>query len=255
MKIRHIEVLTLLTASLLMTVTVANAGPTIVGTVTLDALPGVYPGLGGGEFTAYTSQNYLNNYAADATYTYNGQTGFETFCIETGVDFTPGNWGGPTYYYSLGNVSQPVPANGVGSGLNLSAGTAWLYSQFATGHLSGFDYGAGRGSDDNLLQAAIWAFQGPPPQTYPGYTVPSADPASPDYNQFYAEAITALGGLTSADGAYTGTSVQILQMWSNSDGTGAAQNQLVLVPDGGMTVALLGGSLVGLQSLRRKRVC
>jgi len=41
-------------------------------------------------------------------------------------------------------------------------------------------------------------------------------------------------------------------MW---DGTSPAQNQLVLVPDGGMTAGLLGMGLVGMflvQSRRRK---
>jgi hypothetical protein len=220
-------------------------------TVTLDEVPG-YNGAGGGEFTAYTtSVNYNGNYNSEALL--NG--GFQTFCIETGVEFSPGT----TYNYTLGNVSQPLTGGGTGSGLALSAGAAWLYYEFGTGNLNQFVYSGFTGpnsqrmQEDNLLQAAIWAFQGG--QTYninpyPGYTVPTTA-----NNVYYAEAIAALGGLASADSAYAGTSVQILQMWSNSDDTGAAQNQLVLVPDGGMTVALLGGSLVGLQSLRRKRVC
>jgi VPDSG-CTERM motif len=225
-------------------------------TVTLDEVPG-YNGAGGGEFTAYTtSVNFNGNYSPEALL--NG--GFQTFCIETGVEFTPGT----TYNYTVGNVSQPLTGGGTGSGLALSAGAAWLYDAFGTGRLNQFVYSGFTGpnsqrmQEDNLVQAAIWAFQGG--QTYninpyPGYTIPSADPTSTSYNVYYAETIDALGGLANADSAYTGTSVQILQMWSNSDDTGAAQNQLVLVPDGGTTVALLGGSLVGLQSLRRKRVC
>ena len=232
--------LTIAVASLAMGATQLHAG-SIIGTVTLDADSGVYPGIGGGEFTAVTQTgpSYINNYAADATYS----GGFETFCLETGVDFTPGT----TYYYSLGNVTQPVPVTGTGSATPLSAGAAWLYSEFAKGTLSGFDYtyGSTRQGDDNLLQSAIWAFQG---QSYGSYPYGGAG------NTYYDEAVTALGGVTAATANYTGTSVEILQMWTGTDMSSgeAAQNQLVLVPDGGLTVALLGFALVGLQGLRRK---
>jgi hypothetical protein len=46
-------------STILLALPVAKATPTIVGTVQLDTESGVYPGLGGGEFTAYTSQNYV----------------------------------------------------------------------------------------------------------------------------------------------------------------------------------------------------
>ncbi|HWY29448.1 MAG TPA: hypothetical protein VNX46_01760, partial [Candidatus Acidoferrum sp.] len=154
-------------------------------TVTLDEVPG-YNGAGGGEFTAYTtSVNYNGNYNSAALL--NG--GFQTFCIETGVEFSPG----ATYNYTLGNVSQPLTGGGTGSGLPLSAGAAWLYYEFGTGSLNQFVYSGFTGpnsqrmQEDNLVQAAIWAFQGG--QTYninpyPGYTVPTTA-----NNVYYAEAI------------------------------------------------------------------
>lgn len=239
------------------------AAPNTVAT--LDALPGVYPGLGGGEFTAFTSVNYNGNYDSRATYTYGGNTGFETFCIETGVEFVPGNWGGPTYYYTLGNISQPIPAQGAGSAIPLSLGTAWLYYQFATGQLNDFNYnhGSGRMADDNLLQAAMWALQGN--QSYGSYPVPTAS-----NNKFYKDALDAAGSLGNALSAYSGSTVQILQLWKDYDPvtdtySGAAQNQLVItgngspipvptVPDGGATILLLGAALTGLQVIRRKPV-
>ena len=105
-------------------------------TVTLDTIGGVYPGWGGGEFTAYTSVagNYLGNYASGAIY--NG--GFETFCVETGVEFS----GGGTYTYSLGNYAQPTSGYPAGSGndLALTTGAAWLYYEFGQGLLNNFDY-------------------------------------------------------------------------------------------------------------------
>jgi hypothetical protein len=238
---------TLLILSGVMAVAMAKAG-----TVTLDLTPN-YDWWGGGEFTAYTSDSFVGNYAPSATY----DGGFETFCLETGVEFYPGS----SYTYSLGNVTQPVPASGVGSDLYLTAGAAYLYSQFAQGILSGFDYDtpgdfaagtdAGRVTDDHLLQAAIWALQGG--QTYGNY--PSLSDTELD-NPFYSAAL-AHGGTAQ----YTGTTVQVLQMWDGSD---AVQNQLVYtpspapnfnpspVPDGGSTVALLGMTFAGMGWLRRK---
>jgi hypothetical protein len=247
MKLKHLAVLTILAASMAGIAAKAD-------TVTLDAFGGVYPGIGGGEFTAYTSTSYLGNYASAAKYA----GGFETFCIETRVDFTPGNWGGPTYYYTLGSVSQPLspPNSPSGSGWPLSTGAAYLYYEFGNGALAGFDYtwGAGRQAEDNLLQAAIWAFQGG--QTYGSYPNGGAG------NIYYDEAVTALGGVNNATNSYAGNQVQVLSLWVNSDDTGAAQNQLVLTggsgpfphptPDGGMTIMLLGGALAGLRAMRRK---
>jgi hypothetical protein len=221
---------------------VAKAAP---NTVMLDAIPNYYTGHGGGEFTAYTVPNsFYGNYAAVAQV--NG--GFETFCMETGVEFSPG----ATYYYSLGNTTQPFPANSSqkGSGLDLTAGVAYLYYQFGKGLLSDYDYadlskGGGRQTDADLLQSAIWYLQGG--QTYGNY--PNGN------NKFVTDAINGTGGTwDDAEAAYTGSAVQVLQMWSDADHTKAAQNQLVLtpVPDGGLTVTLLGGALIGLQVLRRK---
>lgn len=220
-------------------VTLVKADPNMV---MLDIISPYYPGLGGGEFTAYTSQDFTGNYAASAL----ASGGFETFCMETGVEFSPGT----SYYYTLGTVTQPSPGVAQqGSGLALSQGAAYLYYQFGKGLMGDFDYtpGAGRQADDNLLQAAIWALQGG--QSYGGYPTPITD------NKFYLDALNALPG-TVLD-PYTGSDVAVLQVWSNPDDSGAAQNQLVLVgvPDGGLTVALLGGALIGLQVLRRKFVC
>jgi hypothetical protein len=238
MNLIRASILTVIAAAVPMVVSVVKANPNVV---MLDTVTPYYPGLGGGEFTAFTQPStFLANYAPVAT----AMGGFETFCLETGVEFSPG----ATYYYTLGDVTQPVPGNAQqGSGLMLSQGTAYLYSQFGKGLLSDFNYtpGSGRQADDNLLQAAIWYLQGG--QSYPGYPTPITS------NKFYIDAINALGG--NVLDAYTGGSVKVLQVWSNPDDTGPAQNQLVLVPDGGLTVSLLGGALIGLQMLRRKLSC
>jgi hypothetical protein len=258
MKFLYQFILTLVAASMPLAVTKVKA-VNIVGTVELDALDGVYPGStsgdpsGGGEFTAYTSQNFIQYYASSATYS----GGFETFCTEVGEDFTPYNWGGPTYSYSLGNLTQPISGGGTGSDTALSEGTAWLYYEFATGNLNNFNYtyGAGRETDASLLQAAIWALQGGQSYTAGGYGSLASTEAN---NIYYLAALAALGGTANADSAYTGSTVILLQLW---DGSTPAQNQLVLtgdswsVPDGGFTLVLLGIGLMGIfffRSLRAK---
>ena len=241
MNMIRISIVTVIGAVVPMMVNVVKATP---NQVMVDTIPNYYTGNGGGEFTAYTTPgSFLGNYAPGAIV----NQGFETFCMETGVEFSPG----ATYYYTLGNMTQPTTGGGQGSGLKLTAGVADLYYQFAKGTLAGFDYndlsvGGGRQTDADLLQSAIWLLQGG--QTFGSY--PSGN------NKFLTEAILLAGGingtLADAEADYTGSTVQILQLWSNSDDTGAAQNQLVLVPDGGLTVSLLGGALIGLQVLRRK---
>jgi hypothetical protein len=179
-----------------------------------------------GEFNANLSHSFLGNYAASAIV----GTGFETFCIETMVDFNAGQ----TYTYSLANVDS--------RGVALTEGAAYLYSQFSKGTLGNYDYTdtATRNTDASELQSAIWWFQGE--QTYPGYP-------SPTNNVFYKEAITALGS-ANADLAENGKfGVEVLQMW---DGKNAAQNQLVLVPDQGATAGLFAMGLTAMGLLHRR---
>ncbi len=79
----------------------------------------------GGEFTAYTSpQSFLGDYAAVSQV----GGGFETFCVQTAVDFSPGT----TYNYSLSLQSIGSPGGAVGGlpgtpdNYPLTEGTAWL---------------------------------------------------------------------------------------------------------------------------------
>ena len=218
----------------------------MANTVTLYS--GSYTYSVGGEITAITSPSLLGNgYVSSTEQAVSGHgTGFQTFCLETGVTFNYGT----TYYYTLGQTTQPTSGGGSGSGLALTQGAAYLYYEFATGQLAGYNYansgsGLSRLNDAALLQAAIWYLQGG--QTHSGFVTPttSNDP-------FYALA------LANANSSYLNY-VDVLQLWSNSNDTGAVQNQLVLtgtrpVPDGGTTVVLLGGALAGLQALRRKLV-
>src|SRR5262245_27252455 len=66
---------------------------------------------------------------------------FESFCLEPTEYFSPGS----TYEYTVGSAATGGPSTGggieapsrnVGPGDQLSVGTAYLYSLFATGNLS-----------------------------------------------------------------------------------------------------------------------
>jgi hypothetical protein len=187
----------------------------------------------GGEFNAVTSPDpFLPNYSPLAIV----GDGFQTFCIETTVDFNPGT----TYTYDLSTTAS--------TGQPLTEGAALLYSEFAKGTLPGYDYvdTATRKANASELQAAIWWFQGQ--QTYPQYPSPTIN------NTYYEFATNALGANVdlASDGAY---GVDVLQMW-NSDGS-PAQNQLVLgapAPDKSATLLLLGMSLPALAMFRLRRV-
>jgi hypothetical protein len=234
--------------------TAATLSPALMAD-TVDLYYGPYAYNEGGEFTAVTSPSYNANYAASALVNVTDdnsvvQQGFETFCVQTGVDFTPYNWGNHTAYnftYSL---------NSVGTGWNpsyaypLAEGTAYLYSQFAQGILSGYDYTdtSTRITDAGELQSAIWALQGG--QSYPGFSSGTSG------NPYYTDAVDALGANVDVPATLsTDDGVEIMNL---TDGNGnSAQNQLIYlgggsgggnqkVPDNGGTLGLLGMSAAGL---------
>jgi hypothetical protein len=219
---------------------------------TVDLYYGPYAYSVGGEFTAVTSPSYNANYSplalAQVTDDNNvTQTGFETFCVQTSVDFTPYNWGNSTPY----NFTTSLNSVGAPDAFALSEGAAYLYSQFAQGILGNYDYtDAGtRITDAGELQAALWALQG---QSYPGFSGIAGNP-------YYAEAESYLGAnLETPATLSTDFGVEMMNL---TDGNGnPAQNQLIYlggsnngyqpVPDGGATLELLGLSLGGLAFVR-----
>lgn len=220
----------------------------------------------GGEFTALTTGlgGYLESglpagsevplgYSPLATFSVGGITGFETFCVEDQVDF----YVGVTYDYTEGTAIQQT-------GGSLTAGTAWLYEQFATGVLSGFDYTdtAARLVEAGELQSTFWYLQGEPADG-------SVFPDQPD-DPFTTLVETHFGGgstpadlangLVLAEEAATPEyGVKVLELTAlNSDYSGAlAQDQLIYqdgppVPDGAATVLLLGASLAAVALVRRR---
>ena len=178
----------------------------------------------GGEFNAVpdaTLLNFANPTLAGYTPATSGlnltagNPNFQTFCVETLEEFTPGN----TYNVS---ISYNIKYDGgafLPDGEPVTMGTAWLYSQFAAGTLSGYDYteGGGRTAMAGDLQEAIWYLQGEASLVNGGA----------DGTAFYNAAVTALGGAinNAANGAYD---VVVLNLTS---GDGNDQDQLMVVPD------------------------
>ena len=180
----------------------------------------------GGEFQAVTSSpQLLDGYSPAALV----GGGFETFCVEASVYFNPG----ATYSFTLANTDS--------QGRALSLGAAFLYQQFATGVLAGYDYGnsANRQIDAGMLQSALWFLQG-------NQSGGGAFPNGGAGNFFYNYAVTNLGAANVSlanNGAY---SVEIVQLWDDAGNT--HQNQLVFnpptppsdrVPEGGLTILML----------------
>jgi hypothetical protein len=212
-------------------------------TVTLDlGAYGDLGGYGGGEFTAIGSGLSTAGYAS----TTSSGGSFETFCMAFNEEFVPGNWGGPAYDYYLSNNTFSNPSNAVSG--TLTEGTAWLYSQYASGVLQGFDYSTGPSSNQATtameLQEAIWFLQ-----QSPGAPAPGAG------NPFVSLVETTLGSSATTNATPGFDGVQIMVLTNNNSNFGStpnAQPQLYYsVPDNGTTVLLLGIAIVGLVGFKR----
>jgi len=183
---------------------VLSYGSNAFGSLTVTLSQNAYSSGSGGEFNAVTTgASYLGDYSPSAVV----GSGFETFCIDTSH-----NWyGGVTYNYTLGSTTTAT------SGNQISSGTCYLYSQFAAGTLTGYNYGAGRLTTAGELQNTLWALEGEISST--GIFVSS--------NPFYNDLIAAFGTIASAE-ANAGANnygVQVMELSTAAGSVG--QSQLV----------------------------
>ena len=240
---------------------------------------GPYQTGSGGEFTLQVMDNslspdlnpYLAHYASVALNQYSGSIpsspttpNFQTFCVE-GSEFIYPN---TVFDVSLGQVTQ----FGGGSPTSLTVGAAYLYYAFAKGLFNGvgispnYNYANvfsgsfpnGRDTSAGQLQNAIWWLMGQEGQVY--------NAANP-YEYLVQNHIASPFALNSS--LANPISVSVLSLWATTpddvshigDPNYARQDQLILtgdqgfnlVPDGGLTVAMLGMAFSTLAYFNRKQ--
>jgi hypothetical protein len=224
----------------------AEAG-TVVITRDTGKYSGTPGGMGAGEF-AVTSFTGATSVAMGPGVGVSGSL-FQTFCLESNENISTGT----TYNWSALSTAS---VNGGYSGGNpdpLDAKTAYLYHQFITGSLSGYNYaqGGGRVASATSLQLAIWQIEG---EIQPGALTTA-------YNSnLQAQAWVAAAASAVASGQWTGIGdVRVINPTaSNGDN---AQSMLVetiqvVTPVPLPRAALLGVGLMaglgGVGALRRR---
>lgn len=201
---------------------------------------GPYQTGAGGEFT-FNDVNPegwldLSGYVPGKTSNFGPRiTSFQTFCIEIGESLK-----GYAAIYDAA-ISTGAINGGVAGGNPdvVSEGTGWLYSQFARGTLGGYNYNGGRLASAAALQEAIWWLE---------QEINSYNAANP-----FMQAVIGQFGSAAAARVDGGWKYGVFAVNMTGLDGGIAQDGLwYRVPDGGLTLALLGFALVGVGALRRK---
>jgi len=225
----------------------ALAPVTLANELTLNRYVGYYSG-NGGEFNLSNiygdAQSYVSKYDAKARI---GDNSIETFCIEVSEYVSLNH----TYEYQ---ITDSAIKGGTLTKDPISVGTGWLYSLFARGLLHGYDYvGNGRANSAGALQQTIWWLEDEV-TTEPNNTFTTQvenyfnglGGVSPKRTEFIYnnETITA---------AYFGVAVLNLRELNSNDSYWSKQDQLIwtggghtFVPDGGVSLMLLGLAIGGL---------
>jgi hypothetical protein len=239
--------------AVLLLVGTLGATTSFATTISTVAGYGPYQTGSGGEFTFKTSDPIMNaivaNYysgARNQDLTVADQPNFQTFCVE-GKEFVNAN----TSYDVLFNDHS------VYSGNYLTKGAALLYSQFASGTLPaipGYNYVGSRSTSADLLQRAIWAFMGGQEGEVLTLSNPYENYAASVFGSLALANATATSGF---DGVYV---LNMFNVGHLGDPNYKAQDMLIWapsgdipnVPDGGLTVILLGMGFAGLGFISRR---
>lgn len=199
--------------------------------VAADGNPAVAPGPGVYSLYGHYYSN-LTKYTGA-----NGLPGFGTFCIEYNEEFYPGN----TYKVTDIGANALWGGQKATGGDPISKGTAMLYSLYATGNQDfGYNWGSGRLTSARDLQLAIWWLEDEGP----------GGPVQYDSGNNFMKLVVDTFGSQAAAKADNNGLYHVAAMTLGDPG--AAQDQLVLVPDVASTALLLGLTISLIAILRSK---
>jgi hypothetical protein len=182
-------------------------------------------------------------------------TTFQTFCIGTEVDYSPGS----TFSYQISDNVEPYTANQAPGSYNVGTpgyvtwGTAYLYSEYLAG-----GFGSLTITQEDALQVAIWDLQQQPIidiTLSPGETIASAQAlAAATFLEDATNAATA-AHISSVENEANGAfGVYALDMYSGST---YVQPQLVEVPCVPEPATFAAGAMLlvplGVSALRKLR--
>lgn len=200
---------------------------------------GIYQTGLGGEFTLTADgglESLLGAYTGDTSL---GTDKFQTFCVEEAEKL----YLNTTYTAKL---SDSAIYGGVGpTGDPLSKGTAYLYFQFVTGNLSGYNYKgteAQRELSAGYLQNTIWMLEGE------SHTIADGNP--------YPNLVLTKFGSAATDPNYnvsTGLREYPVFVANLTIGDNRYQDVLVVATPIPGALWLLGSGLLGLVAVRRRR--
>ena len=218
-------------------------------TVNVSTLSGYNAGQGGGEFNI----NPVIGVGYSPLVAFGG--GFETFCLSRDVGIiVPGS------YDATVSASGTYVKNYSGGTQVLSRGTAYLYSQFALGTLSGYNYtgtaggnASARGQSAYQLQLAIWTLEGQ--YDYGSLANDLLNPFVAAAANFWGGGIAGLQLAMQAGAGFGVGALNLTFLANNQAGVPAgypAQSMLTLLPDGGTTLMLMGIGFSSLALVSRK---
>jgi len=222
-----------------------------VGTVDVLRVPNYYNGWGG-EYTICDTSLSMAAYAAVARVPTTSTPSFQSFCVEQDeFIYPPENDLDASLGIAavLGGAGGPDPDP-------IGPEVAWLYTQFATGKLTGYDYtpGTGRVASAGALQRLIWSLEEEGGGT--GWVVNPATFEKVTLVQSQLDLIASWKAAYDGSGwtGIGGVRVLNLERWNAQSGAyEVAQSQLYLVPaPGAILLGLLGLASAGMK-LRRCR--